>query len=213
MKRNFVEIGLSVGLGAKIAAFAPIGPCPGKAVEHLLGRGFANHTLFNRQLGQRIFVGDRAPEEFRHIAFAHTFQNSWNPGAAEIFLRQHVQSDLAPAFRHFDGVVLEHDLAIGITGISEVVLPNAIAPYAPCVSLKLNFRSIFICPVPCFATGFFSNPVGCPRFVTPQTNRPRSPKPVLVRAISPLAVRWSCHSLRPDHPHSLVVSDQHWNKL
>src|SRR5690606_782960 len=103
------------GLGGEVAALpAPIGPGAGETVEDLPGRGLAHETLALRQVRQRLLVGDRTPEEFGHALFLHATQARGHAGLAEILLRQNVGRDLTPALRHLDGVVAEHDLAVGI---------------------------------------------------------------------------------------------------
>ena len=58
-----VEERLRVGLGGEIAALpAPIGPGAGEPVEHLLAGHFADKAFGFRQLLERCFVGDAAPQ-------------------------------------------------------------------------------------------------------------------------------------------------------
>jgi hypothetical protein len=47
----------------EIAALpAPVGPGAGETVEDLAGVGFGAVALVLGQLGQRLFIGDRAPQ-------------------------------------------------------------------------------------------------------------------------------------------------------
>ena len=51
---------------------------------------------------ERLFVGDRAPQEGGDGILLDLLQARRHAGLAEIFLRQHVGGDLRPEFRHFD---------------------------------------------------------------------------------------------------------------
>ena len=71
-----------------------------------------------RQRLERGFVGDGAPQERRHAVLLDLAQPSGHAGFAEIFLRQHVGRDLAPARGHFDAVKREHHRAIGVADLA-----------------------------------------------------------------------------------------------
>ena len=66
----------------------------------------------------RRSVGLLAPEKFRHAFFGHGLEALGHAGLAEIFLRQHIAGDLAPAFGHFDAVLGEDDGAVGIADLA-----------------------------------------------------------------------------------------------
>src|SRR6185437_7791691 len=102
--------GARVGLGIEIAALpAPIGPGAGEAVEHFLGGVLAARLAALRRL---------APQEFRHALFGHRLQRHRHAGLAEIFLREHVAGDLAPALRNVHAGLGEHDRAVGISDLA-----------------------------------------------------------------------------------------------
>ena len=116
---HFVVIGLRVGLAVEIATFpAPIGPGPGDAVEDLLAAHFPAIPFVFRQISQRVLVGDAAPQPGRHAVFFDLLQAGRNAGLAEIFLRQHVAGDLAPARRDIDVFQTEHDGTVGIANLT-----------------------------------------------------------------------------------------------
>ncbi len=116
---QLVEEGACVRLGIEIAALpAPIGPGAGEPVEHLLGRGLADHALALGQLGKRGFVGHRAPQPGRNGGLLEFLQPGGDAGLAEIFLRQHVGGDLRPGRRHLDRVEPEHHRAVRIADLA-----------------------------------------------------------------------------------------------
>ena len=105
---EFVIEGAGVGLGVEIAAFpAPIGPGACHTVEHLLGGFLAG--CFLAVLGRLT-----APEEFRHAFLRNRLEGFGDARLAEVFLRQHIAGHLAPAFRHLDVGLGEHDRAVGV---------------------------------------------------------------------------------------------------
>ena len=115
---HLVVIGLGIGLGGEIAALpAPISPGACQTVKHLFGRGFADNPLILRQIFQRGLIWHMAPQEFRNTRLFHALQAGRNAGLAKVFLRQHVRGHLAPALGHFDGIVLENDLAVGVANL------------------------------------------------------------------------------------------------
>ena len=59
-----------------------------------------------------------APQEFRHAFFRHRLQGLGHARLAEIFLRQHIAGDLAPAFRHLDAVLGEDDGAVRVADLA-----------------------------------------------------------------------------------------------
>ena len=112
---HFIEIGACVGFFGEVATFpAPIGPGPRETTEHLLGRGFTAEAVFFGQIGQRNLVGHVTPQERRNALFLHRLQDRGDPGLAEIFLRQHVRSHLAPAHGNFHIVEFENGGAVGV---------------------------------------------------------------------------------------------------
>jgi hypothetical protein len=113
---QFVVEGRGVRLRGEIAALpAPIGPAAGEPVEDLLGRDLGAVALGFRQLRQRLFVGDRTPEEGRDVVLLDLLENGGHAGLAEIFLREHVARDLRPGLGHLDAFEPEDDRTIGIT--------------------------------------------------------------------------------------------------
>ena len=105
---HFVEIGAGVFFGGEISALpAPVGPGPGEPVENLLGGGFALH--------RRTFGGNRPPEELGHILFLHRARGRRHAGLAEVFLRDDVGGDLAPARGDFHVVELEDDGTVRVS--------------------------------------------------------------------------------------------------
>ena len=113
-----VEEGLRVGVAVEIAALpAPIGPGAGETVEHLLGGMLADDALLLRQCGERILVGDRAPQERGDGFFLDLLQARGDAGLAEILLRKHVGRDLRPRRRHLDVVRLEHHRAVRVANL------------------------------------------------------------------------------------------------
>ena len=113
---QFVKESLGMVFVLEIAALpAPISPCPGEAIKHLRGGHFRNKTLFFRQQRQRRLIGNRTPEEGRHVVFFNALQLRWHPGFAEIFLRQNVGGNLAPHLRHINAIKAEHHRPIRIT--------------------------------------------------------------------------------------------------
>ena len=54
------------------------------------------------QRGERVLVGDRAPQERGNGILFDLLQAGRDTGLAEIFLRKDVRSDLRPEFRHLD---------------------------------------------------------------------------------------------------------------
>ncbi len=102
---QFVVEGAGVRFGVEIFALpAPIGPGAGEPVEDLAGGDFGAESLGLRQLFQRLLVGGMAPEEFGNVGLFDRLQPRRDAGLAEIFLRQHVGRDLAPARRHVDAI-------------------------------------------------------------------------------------------------------------
>ena len=165
---HLVVIGLGIGLGREIAALpAPIGPSARQAVEHLLGAGFANQTLFGRQFGQRLFIGDRAPQELRHALFLDALQNRRNARLAEILLRQNVRGNLAPACGHFDRLVAEHHLAIGIANLRRGQLKRHFAVSPGC--RRGEFPLDLHAPSPSLNGGVFP-PASCDRSISLRPN-------------------------------------------
>ncbi len=103
---HLVIEGARVFLAVEIAALpAPIGPCARQAIEHLLGGILARRAFAVRRL---------APEKFRHAFLGHRLQRHRHACFSEIFLRQHIASDLAPAFGNFDVRLAEDDRAVGV---------------------------------------------------------------------------------------------------
>ncbi|MPL92618.1 hypothetical protein SDC9_38730 [bioreactor metagenome] len=150
---HLVVIGARVVLGAEIAALpAPVGPGAGQPVEHLLGRGFAHNALIFRQVLKRLGVGDRAPQELGHALLAHLLQRRGNARLAEVFLREHVGGNLAPALGHLDAVVVEHDLAVRVANFRRGGGEGDLAIGAGLGRGELAFDLHLHCPV------FKSNP-------------------------------------------------------
>ena len=191
-KAHFVVIGFGVGLGREIAALpTPIGPSSGQTVKHLLGAGFTHDALFRRQLGQSLVIGDRAPQEFGHALFLHALQGRRDAGFTEILLRQNVRSDLAPARGHFDRLVAEHDLTIGIANLRCGQLERHL-PVCPSLSrgkLPLDLHA----PSPSLCGGDFP-PASCD---------PLRPTPV---PHSPARCILACIGLRADRRNVTVVT-------
>ncbi len=112
---HFVEIGAGIIFRIEITALpAPIGPGAGQTVKNLAGSAFLAETLGLGQFGQRRLVRLLAPQPGRHIRLLHRLQRGRHPGAAEIFLRQHIGGHLRPAGGHFQFVEPEHHRAIRI---------------------------------------------------------------------------------------------------
>ena len=110
-----VEEGVRVGFRGEVAALpAPIGPGAGKPVEHLLAGGFADEALFLRQRGERLFVGDAAPQPGGNGLLLDLFQARGHARLTEIFLRQNVGGDLRPLLGHFHIVGVEDNRAVRI---------------------------------------------------------------------------------------------------
>ena len=143
---HLVTIGLRIGLGGEITTLpAPIGPSPGQPVKHLLGAGFADKALILRQGFHRSQIRHLPPQELRHAGFRHRLGHRRNPGLAEVFLSKHVSRNLAPALRHLDRFIAEHDLAIGIANFrcGHLKCQRAIGPLIRRGKLPLNLH----CPV------------------------------------------------------------------
>ncbi len=116
---QLVEEGLRILFGIEIAALpAPIGPGAGEAIEHLLGGGLADIAFLLGQRGERILVGDRAPQERGNGILFDLLQAGRDTGLAEIFLRKDVGSNLRPEFGHLDIVGLEHHRAVRIADLA-----------------------------------------------------------------------------------------------
>ncbi len=112
---HFVVIDARILFRVEIAAFpSPIRPGAGKPVEDLLCACLADIALFSRTGLQGVFVGLRAPQPIGHVALFDFSQGGGNAGFPEVFLREHVAGDLAPARRHFDVFGLEHKRSIRI---------------------------------------------------------------------------------------------------
>ena len=108
---HLVVIGAGVLLGREIAALpAPISPRAGQPVKNLLGRGLAGALgLVRRCHG--------APQELRNALFLDLLELDRNAGLAEIFLRDHIAGNLAPAGGHFHLVQPEYGGAVGIADL------------------------------------------------------------------------------------------------
>ena len=112
---QFVAERLGVFLRVEIAALpAPIGPGPGEPVEHLPRADLAGRALVLRQVGERLRIGDGAPQEGGDRFSSDALQLRGHAGLAEIFLRQHVGGDLAPTRGNLDIIEREHHGPVGI---------------------------------------------------------------------------------------------------
>ena len=112
---HLVIIGAGILLVGEIAALpAPVGPCAGETVEHLLGRILTAEPLFLGQLGECGLVGNRAPEPGRHSAFLDGLQLRRHAGFAEVFLRHDIGGDLRELYGNLDVLGAEHNSAVGV---------------------------------------------------------------------------------------------------
>ena len=112
---HLVIIGAGILLVGEIAALpAPVGPCAGETVEHLLGRTLTAEPLFLGQLGECGLVGNRAPEPGRHSAFLDGLQLRRHAGFAEVFLRHDIGGDLRELYGNLDVLGAEHNSAVGV---------------------------------------------------------------------------------------------------
>ena len=151
---QLVEEGARIVFGVEIAALpAPIGPGAGETVEHLLGRCLADRTAPSRAALQA--PSSSATERHRNegtVVLFDLLQARGHAGLAEIFLRQHVGSDLRPEVRHLDILELEHDRAVRIADLAggEAELDARIgrlsvlgvAPFNSHVSLAPKYRTV-----------------------------------------------------------------------
>ncbi len=116
---HLVEIGARVLVAIKDAGLpAPIGPGAGEPVEHLPGGGLGAGALGLRQRGERLLVGNRAPQERRDVGLLILFEARRNAGLAEVFLGEHVRRHLAPGGRDLDVVEGEDDRAVRIANLA-----------------------------------------------------------------------------------------------
>ncbi len=117
---ELVAEGVRVTLRIEIAALpSPVGPGAGESLEHLLGGMLADQAFLLRQRRKRLGVGGRAPEPGGDGLLLDLFQPCRNAGLAEIFLRQHVGSDLRPGNRHLDVVGTEHHRSVRVANLTD----------------------------------------------------------------------------------------------
>ena len=103
----------------EIAALpAPVGPGAGEPVEDLACVHFRAGTLGLGQLGQRLLVGDGAPEEGGNVVLLDLLQRLRHARLAEIFLRQDVAGDLAELGRHVDAGEAEDHRTVGVLDLA-----------------------------------------------------------------------------------------------
>src|SRR5690606_22096163 len=116
---KLVHEGLRVSLRVEIAALpAPIGPGAGKPVEDLARVGLRTVALILGQFGQRLLVGDRAPEEGGPAVLLDLLLARGHTGVAEIFLRQDVACDLGDLRRHVNIFEPEDHRAIRVPDLA-----------------------------------------------------------------------------------------------
>ena len=109
-------------------------------------------ALLLGQRGERVLVGDRAPQERGDGILLDLLQARRDAGLAEILLRQDVGGDLRPEFRHLDVVGLEHHRAVRIADLAggqaerDVRVGRlavlGVAPFNPHVFLAPNCRTV-----------------------------------------------------------------------
>ena len=71
-------------------------------------------ALLGGTCGERLVVGDRAPQPRRHGVLFDLLQRLRHAGLAEILLREDVGGDLAPMLGHAEVGAAEHDGAVGV---------------------------------------------------------------------------------------------------
>ena len=112
---HLVEEGARILLGREIAALPPpIGPGASEPVEDLLAGTLRAEALTLGEGLERVFIGNRPPEPGGNVILLDALERPRHTGAAEIFLRQHIASDLAPRVWNLDGVHVEDDRAVRI---------------------------------------------------------------------------------------------------
>ncbi len=113
---HLVVEGAGVLLRVEIAALpAPIGPSTGQTMKHLFGALFVGEfRLALGKDGESILVRHLTPEEGRDRVFLDAFQPRRDAGPAEIFLRHHVGSDLAPRVGDLDSLLPEDHRTVWI---------------------------------------------------------------------------------------------------
>ena len=83
---QFVAEGLGVFLRVEIAALpAPIGPGAGEPVEHLPRADLAGRALVLRQIGERLRIGDGAPQEGGDRVFLDALKRAGTPALRKYF--------------------------------------------------------------------------------------------------------------------------------
>ena len=103
----------------EIAALpAPVGPGAGEAVEDLPGVGLGAVALLLRQLGERLLVGDGAPQPGGNGILLDLLQHRRHAGLAEIFLGEDVGRHLRELHGHVDVVEPEDDGAVRIADLA-----------------------------------------------------------------------------------------------
>jgi hypothetical protein len=116
---KFIAEGEGVFFGGKIAALpAPIRPGTSQAVEHLAAIHFRTIALGFRQLGERSFVGDGAPQPGRHGVFFDLLEDLGDAGLSEVFLRDDIGRDLAPGRGDGDVFEFEDHRTVGVTNLA-----------------------------------------------------------------------------------------------
>ncbi len=115
---ELVVEGAGVLFAVEVTALpAPVGPGAGHAMEHLAGAGFAAKALVDGQCRQRLPVGSRTPQPFRHVALGELDQMPRHAGATEVLLGEHIGGDRRPFRRHFDVALTKYDRAVGIADL------------------------------------------------------------------------------------------------
>ncbi|MNV19016.1 hypothetical protein D3C71_1098590 [compost metagenome] len=122
---KLVAEGEGIFFGREIFALpAPIGPGAGQTVENLTRIGLGAETFGFRNVLQRLFIGNGAPQEGRNVVFLDLLQELRHAGLAEIFLRQNVGGNLGKLRGNVDVSQTEHDRSIRVLdftdGLAEV---------------------------------------------------------------------------------------------
>ena len=117
---HLVIEGACIFLAVEIAALpAPIGPCAGKTVEHVLGRALADDSLLLGQCRKRFLIRFRTPQPGGNAVLFHALQNRRDARLAEILLREDIGRDLAPRGRHLDVLLAEHHRPVRILDLAD----------------------------------------------------------------------------------------------
>ncbi len=122
---KLVAEGEGIFFGREIFALpAPIGPGAGQTVENLTRIGLGAETFGFRNVLQRLFIGNGAPQEGRNVVFLDLLQELRHASLAEIFLRQNVGGNLGKLRGNVDVSQTEHDRSIRVLdftdGLAEV---------------------------------------------------------------------------------------------